>query len=105
MAYKDPEDALKAARALEACGGGVVAISDGKADVLELPVAGLMSTDPCAEIAANIDRVQASIDRISGGKLHILATAVMSLPVVPGPVITDLGLVDGLTQEFIPVFL
>ena len=105
VAYKDPEDALKAARALEACGGGVVAISDGKADVLELPVAGLMSTDPCAEIAANIDRVQASIDRISGGKLHILATAVMSLPVVPGPVITDLGLVDGLTQEFIPVFL
>ena len=64
-----------------------------------------MSTDPCQDIAANIDRVQASIDRISEGRLHILATAVMSLPVVPGPVISDLGLVDGLTQEFVPIFL
>ena len=105
VAYKDPEDALKAAKALQACGGGVVAVSEDSVDVLELPVAGLMSTDPCQDIAANIDRVQASIDRISEGRLHILATAVMSLPVVPGPVITDLGLVDGLTQEFVPIFL
>ena len=29
---------------------------------------------------------------------------ILSLPVLPGTVITDMGLVDGLSQTFVPVF-
>ncbi len=102
--YKDPDSAYKAARALEACGGGVCAVSEEGASVLRLPVAGLMSSGSCKEISEDIERIQKDIDKISDGTISVLATASMALPVVPGMIITDLGLVNGLTQEFIPIF-
>ena len=34
----------------------------------------------------------------------VVATEGMSLPVLPGIVITDKGLVDGLSQSFVPVY-
>ena len=69
-----------------------------------LPAAGLMSQMPCAEVADEIAAVQAALDAISGGRLTLLATAVMALPVLPSVVITDMGLVNGTNQTFVPVF-
>jgi len=63
-----------------------------------------MSQKPCAEVADEIAAVQAALDAISSGRLTLLATAVMALPVLPSVVITDMGLVNGATQTFVPVF-
>ena len=57
------------------------------------------------EVAAQIDEVQEKINRLSGNRLPVLASAILALPVLPSVVITDLGLVDGSNQTFIPVFI
>ena len=56
--------------------------------------------DERGEIAA----VQSALDVISDGQLTLLATAIMALPVLPSVVITDMGLVNGTNQTFVPVF-
>ena len=63
-----------------------------------------MSQKPCAEVADEIAAVQSALDVISDGQLTLLATAVMALPVLPSVVITDMGLVNGANQTFVPVF-
>lgn len=56
VVYRDPESALKAVQALQACGGGICAVKDSKASVLELPVAGLMSNLPAARWQSGLKR-------------------------------------------------
>ena len=104
VCYRSTEDAFLAAETLRRCGGGVCAALDGKETCIELPAAGLMSQKPCAEVAEEIERVQAAVDTVSDGTLTLLASAVIALPVLPSIVITDMGLVDGNTQTFVPVF-
>ena len=48
--------------------------------------------------------MQSALDAISDGQLTLLATAVMALPVLQSVVITDMGLVNGANQTFVPVF-
>ena len=80
------------------------AANNGAETHIELPAAGLMSQKPCAEVAQDIAEVQKAVDVISGGALTLLASAIIALPVLPSVVITDMGLVDGTTQSFVPVF-
>ena len=102
--YRSADDAWLAAETLRNCGGGVCAANNGSETHIELPAAGLMSQKPCAEVAQDIAEVQKAVDVISGGALTLLASAIIALPVLPSVVITDMGLVDGTTQSFVPVF-
>ena len=102
--YRDEKEAWLAADTLRRCGGGVCAVLNGEEKHIALPAAGLMSLGTCREVASEIDRVQEQIDKLSGGKLTVLASAILALPVLPSVVITDLGLVDGSSQTFLPVF-
>lgn len=104
VSYHDPEDAFHAAEILRACGGGVCVIDGAEETHIALPAAGLMSQKPCTEVADEIAAVQSALDAISGGRITLLATAVMALPVLPSVVITDMGLVNGTNQTFVPVF-
>ena len=104
VSYHDPKDAFRAAEILRACGGGVCVIDGEQETHIALPAAGLMSQKPCAEVADEIAAVQSALDVISDGQLTLLATAVMALPVLPSVVITDMGLVNGANQTFVPVF-
>ena len=76
----------------------------GEVTLLPLPVAGLMSQMACSDVAGQIDTVQQKLDTMTDGTVTLLATAVMALPVLPGVIITDRGLVDGLSQQFIEQF-
>lgn len=76
----------------------------GEITTLPLPVAGLMSQMVCADVAAQIEAVQEKLDTMTDGTVTLLATAIMALPVPPGVIITDRGLVDGLSQQFIEQF-
>lgn len=104
VSYHDPKDAFRAAEILRACGGGICVIDGERETHIALPAAGLMSQKPCAEVAGEIAAVQSALDVISDGRLTLLATAIMALPVLPSVVITDMGLVNGANQTFVPVF-
>lgn len=104
VCYRDTNDAILAAETLRGCGGGVCAVKGGREVHVALNAAGLMSQKPCEEVAVEIENVQNMVDVISGGKLTLLASAVIALPVLPSIVITDMGLVNGADQTFVPVF-
>ncbi|MDF2096765.1 adenine deaminase [Aquibaculum arenosum] len=77
-------------------GGGFVAVRDGKVLAeLPLPVAGLMSDRPFAEVAAALKPLQAATQAM-GCPLPdpFIQMAFLALPVIPHLKITDRGLVD-----------
>jgi adenine deaminase len=104
VVYKDPGDAYAAVRELERTGGGITVIDERfPVKTLALPVGGLMSTLPCAELSAEIDAMERVVRRYCNPGTSLLAAAILSLSVVPGTVITDKGLLDGLSQTFLEI--
>jgi len=100
---RNPADMAAAANALIACQGGVAVVSDGQVRaLLELPVCGLLSDAPIAEVAEGFVRVKAAAEKVVDWPLPLpLVKAVMgaSLACNPGPHVTDLGIADGTTGE------
>ncbi len=85
-----------AMRAAAAAGGGLaVAHGDRVLAHLPLPVAGLMSDRPVAEVRAGYDALRAAAASL-GSPLHdpFMALSFMALEVIPSLKLTDLGLVD-----------
>jgi len=106
ICYSDPESAYAAARELERVGGGMCVAQNGKVvATLPLPVGGLMSTLPCQQLAADIDAFGVHLAEISKDSADmLLRIATMALPVRPGFIITDRGMVDGNDQSLVPLF-
>ena len=91
---------------LEKNGGGFAAAENGKiTGSLKLPVAGLMSDKGCKETADEQSRYKEAFYKLCDERTSMMSCSMMSLTALPGVVITDCGLVDGLKQEFIPVIL
>jgi adenine deaminase len=104
VVYKDPGDAYAAVRELERAGGGITVIEERvPVRTLALPVGGLMSTLPCAELSNEIDAMERVVRRYCNPGTSLLAAAILSLSVVPGTIITDKGLLDGLSQTFLEI--
>ncbi len=104
MIGKTPEDLVAAANALVECGGGLAAVCDGK--VLErvpLPIAGLISPAPVAETARQIARFEAIMPELGLPPLFPITLLALALPVIPNIRLTDMGMVDILTQQFVPL--
>ncbi len=104
--YTDPEDAYKAVESLKECGGGVCYVKEGEVKALmELPVAGLMSDLPLAQIAAKCEKLEEIIGQECGVEnysLHSLNGIVFcTLPVFERYTPTDLGVVDGPRKRFV----
>lgn len=104
VVYRSPEEAYLAAEAMRKCGGGVCVADGSEVTLLPLPVAGLMSQMVCSDVAEQIEAVQKKLDTMTDGTISLLSASVMALPVLPGVIITDRGLVDGLSQQFISQF-
>ena len=108
VVYDTPEDALVVIEALIECGGGKVAALDGRVIArLELPIYGLISRLPAAELARDIADVKATLR----GKLGLdvpnplMRIVSLALPVIPKAKFSDLGLVDVLQQKIVPLFV
>ncbi len=102
--YYDTADAFALAKALRECGGGVGCAENGEVlGVLELPVAGLMSLLPCEELVPAIADVEEKALTVCPEKM-LMQIAVIALACIPGAIITDLGVIDGSTQEFFPLW-
>lgn len=88
-------------------GGGIV-VADGESVVAEvgLPLAGLMSDRPVAEVRAGLDRA-INAARELGAVLDdpFMAMSFMALEVIPSLKLTDQGLVDVDAFEIVPLWL
>lgn len=92
----DADMMAQASNRLGEVGGGVVVIRDGEELALvELPIAGLMSDSPAAEVAAKADRMVEAMSAC-GCTLNnaYMQHSLLALVVIPELRISDLGLVD-----------
>jgi adenine deaminase len=86
--------------------GGQVVVSGGKVlESLELPVAGLMSTRPVAEVASGVS----ALNRAAAGlkcalEDPFMTMSFLALPVIPSLKLTDMGLVDVERFELVDLF-
>lgn len=102
VVYRDIHSAFACLQTLCSTGGGMCAAKNGECfEVLPLPVAGLMSSRPCEELSAHIERMEAAMQSLCDEPFSLLNLSVYALPVIPGLLITDLGIVDGSSQTFV----
>jgi adenine deaminase len=103
---RDPLDMAAAANAVIAAQGGVAVASHGRVEALvELPIAGILSDRPAPEVAAAQDLLLAAARRVGlpEGTMSQPLMQVMgvTLACLPGPHLTDVGLIDGTTGELL----
>ena len=94
-----------AANRLAEVGGGMTLFKDGEEmAVVELPIAGLMSDQPAAEVAAKADQLIEAM-RACGCTLNNanMQHSLLALVVIPELRISDLGLIDVRSFEKIPL--
>ncbi|MEL6204881.1 MAG: adenine deaminase [Pseudomonadota bacterium] len=94
-------DMALAANELARTGGGVALFSGGtRKALIELPIAGLMSDRPAAEVAAKVDTLVAEM-QAAGCTLNnaFMQHSLLALVVIPSLRISDKGLVDVTTFE------
>lgn len=93
------EDMTLAARTLVECGGGEVAVADGKVLALvELPVCGLMSDRHVEDVAAEVAGIeQAWADMGCKMPSPFMTMGILSLPCVPELRLTNRGYVNCVT--------
>ena len=104
---RNPADMEKAARHLAGLKGGICIMVDGIVQAsVPLPIAGLMSNLSVAEVALQMDELNAKSLQL--GIRHVargLATTGLALTVIPETSASDLvGLLDVQTQTPIPMF-
>jgi adenine deaminase len=105
IAGTNPADMLVCVKALEENGGGFVVAAGGEVRaILPLPIAGLLSPEPAAEVCHQLLAVNEAA-RTLGCQLAspFGALSFLALPVIPDLRITPRGLFDVRTREFIPV--
>ncbi len=99
-------DIIKALQSLIASGGGIVTVSDGIVDRLDLPVGGLMSTDAVEQVATHYEDLQYKVTLLGSRlKAPFMTLAFMSLLVIPALKIGDAGLFDVSKFQYVPLFV
>lgn len=101
----DTEQMALATNHLRTLGGGITIFKDGAPlATIDLPIAGLMSDSPAQEVAAKTDAMMQAM-RDCGCTLNnaYMQHSLLALVVIPELRISDLGLVDVRTFEFMDV--
>lgn len=102
----DPDDMALAANTLAAAGGGYCTVAGGRVlALLALPIAGLLSDRPLAEVAAGLEAVERSLVDDLGCTLPyrpVYALNFMCLPNIPLVGVTDRGIVETGTFALVP---
>lgn len=100
-------DMVIAANALRESQGGFVAVKNGEVIAhLPFPLAGLMSTEPSDILVPKLKTfVDILLKEIMPGKNPIHRMIAVTLPVIPKAKITDVGLVEVESQQFMPFIM
>ncbi len=95
---RDPVDMAVAANAVRDMGGGLAAVRDGRVVArLALPVAGLISEQPLADVAGSLAEVRRALDGMVDWEPPYLVFKALfgaSLVCNAGPRVSDIGIVD-----------
>ena len=103
IAGTNARDMLTCARALEEMAGGFVVARDGEVvRRVPLPVAGLLSTEPANVVCEQLASARRAAAEL-GSKLACPfgTLSFLALPVIPALKITDQGMFDVMSQQFI----
>lgn len=103
----DTDQMALAANHLKQLGGGITIFKDGsELATIDLPIAGLMSDNPAQDVAAKTDAMMQAM-RDCGCTLNnaYMQHSLLALVVIPELRISDLGLVDVRTFEFMDVIV
>jgi adenine deaminase len=106
VAGRTPAEMLLAARTVAEIGGGAALVAGEQVlATVRLPVAGLMSSAPVETVAAAVRAFneQGRALGLTAGS-PVLAISSLALPVAPFVRLTDLGVVDTLAQQLVPLF-
>jgi adenine deaminase len=105
IAGANDADILKAARALEEMGGGFVVVVDGEVRAsVPLPLGGLVSPLPAAELVKQLRTLDTTAADLGCTLEHPCMTlSFLSLSVIPSLKLTDQGLVDVETFTLLPL--
>ena len=107
VVYRNSSDALLAAQQVKQQKGGLVAVKDGQILAqIALPVAGLMTNQPVAAVNEQIQQLTQAGQALGTGVLAnpISRMTIVSLLVSPYFKLSDLGLVDTLQHQLLPLF-
>ncbi|MGO5091435.1 adenine deaminase [Clostridium sp. LCP25S3_F10] len=101
------EDMALAANTLIECGGGMIAVQDGKVlGLVPLPIAGLMSNKPLEEMAEMVEKLDSAWKEIGCDIVSPFMTmALIPLACLPELRLTNRGLVDCNKFEFVSLFV
>ena len=108
---RDPADMVAAANWVIAAGGGVAVAVHGQVIAsMALPIAGILSPLPAVEVAMAQRVVQDAAVSLGGVFTPMLTQPLFqvmlsSLACLPGPHVTDLGLIDGTTGQLVDSLL
>ena len=99
------DDMALAANTLINCGGGMVAVADGKVlGLAKLPIAGLMNDESAEEMAADVATLEEAWKAIGCSMPSPFMTmALIPLACLPDLRLTNRGLVDCRTFQFVPL--
>ncbi len=102
----DDESLRKAVNAIIENKGGISIVIDGGAEVLPLPVAGIMSADDGFKVAEKYSAMNKLPAKIGCG-LHspYMTLSFMALLVIPALKLGDAGLFDGVKFQFVDLFV
>ncbi len=107
VAGTNDEDMALAAKTLIECGGGLCAVADGEVlAVVPLPIAGLMNDLPAEEMAAQIAKLDQAWKEV-GCIINspFMTMALIPLACIPEIHLTNRGMVDCRTYEFVDLFI
>ncbi len=101
------EDMALAANKLAEVGGGIITVKDGEIlSLVELPIAGLMSTEPVEAVAEKLEKMYDVWRRLGCEWVSPFMTmSLLALDVLPELRLTDKGLVDTVRFEFVELFV
>ncbi|TVR90229.1 MAG: adenine deaminase [Saprospirales bacterium] len=96
----------KAVNALIKNKGGVCATDGDQVEVLPLPIAGLLADAPGERVSARYKSIDSFVKDKLGSQLSapFMTLSFMALLVIPTVKLSDKGLFDGTSFEFIPLF-
>ena len=105
IAGTNDSDIVQAAHVLQAMGGGFACVVDGEVRArVPLPIGGLISPVPAAELVQQLRRLDAAAAELGCTLEHPCMTlSFLSLSVIPALKLTDQGLVDVETFTLLPL--
>lgn len=99
-------DMILAAREVVRIGGGLAVVDDGVVLAsLPLPIAGLMSDAPAAEVQNGLQAINDALGRLGYALANpFAALSFLALPVIPALKLSDRGLIDVARFEIVPLW-